>query len=99
MKVGSEGEFSAVVRRVLEYYPIFEEILQDCNEFCQISDRVQDFLVEYLGDAYDDYRELKENIEDIQVSKKRLFGKRKISLFPDKLIVFLYLKNDSFLWN
>ena len=60
------------------------------------NDRVQDFLVEYLDDTYDDPKELRENIENIEVSKKRLFGKRKSSLFPDKLIVFLYSKMIRF---
>ena len=90
IKIGSEEKFFVVVRRVFEYYPIFEETLQDCDEYDQISDRVQDFLVEYLDDAYDDPKELRENIENIQVLKKRLFGKRLIDFF-------LVFKNDSFL--
>ena len=65
MKIGSEEKFFAVVHRVLEYYPLFEETLQDFNEFDQISDRVQDFLVEYLDDVYDDPKELRENIGNI----------------------------------
>ena len=96
MKIKSEEKFFAVVHRVLEYYPIFEETLQNCDEYDQISDRVQDFLVEYLDDAYDDPKELRENTENIQVSKKRLFGKRKSSPFPNKLIVFLYSKMICF---
>ena len=96
IKIGSEEKFFVVVRRVFEYYPIFEETLQDCDEYDQISDRVQDFLVEYLDDAYDDPKELRENIENIQVLKKRLFGKRKTSLFPDKLIFFFYSKMIRF---
>ena len=43
MKIGSEEKFFAAVRRVLEYFPIFEETLQDCDEYDQISDRVQIF--------------------------------------------------------
>ena len=54
MKIGSEQKLFAVVRRVLEYCSIFEETLQGCDEYNQISDRVQDFLVEYLDDACDD---------------------------------------------
>ena len=96
MKIGSEQKLFAVVRRVLEYYSIFEETLQGCDEYDQISDRVQDFLVEYLDDACDDPKELRENIENIQMPKKRLFGKKKTSLFPDKLIVFLYSKMIRF---
>ena len=96
MKIGSEEKLFAVVRRVLEYYPIFAKTLHDCDEFDQFSDRVQDFLVEYLDDAYYDPRELKKNIENIQVSKKRSFGKRKTSLFPDKVTVFLYSKMIRF---
>ena len=95
MKIKSEEKFFAVVHRVLEYYPIFEETLQNCDEYDQISDRVQDFLFEYLDDAYDP-KELRENTENIQVSKKRLFGKRKSSPFPNKLIVFLYSKMICF---
>ena len=77
MKIGSEEKFFAVVCRVLEYYPIYEEILQHYDEYDQISDRFQDFLVEYLDDTYDDPKELRESIENIQVSKKRLSGKKK----------------------
>ena len=43
IKIGSEEKFFAAVRRVLEYFPIFEETLQDCDEYDQISDRVQIF--------------------------------------------------------
>ena len=79
MKIGSEEKFFAVVRGVLEYYPIFEETLQDCDEYDQISDRVQDFLVEYLDDAYDDSKELRENIANIQVPKKDYLLKEKVA--------------------
>ena len=79
IKIGSEEKFFAVVRVVFEYYPIFEETLQDCDEYDQISDRVQDFLVEYLDDAYDDSKELRENIANIQVLKKDYLLKEKLA--------------------
>ena len=96
MKIGSEEKFFSVVHRVLEYYSIFAKTLHDCDEYDQISDRVQDFLVEYLDDGSNDPGELREDIENIQVSKKRSFGKRKTSIFPDKVIVFLYSKMICF---
>ena len=79
IKIGSEEKFFVVVRRVFEYYPIFEETLQDCDEYDQISDRVQDFLVEYLDDAYNDSKELRENIANIQVPKKDYLLKEKVA--------------------
>lgn len=65
MKIESQKKVSKVVHRVLEYYPLFEEAMQGCNEYDKKSD--QDFLIEYVDDTSDDLKELKENIENIDV--------------------------------
>ena len=81
MTIESEEKYSEIVHKVLEYYPVFEEALEDCDEYNEICEEVKDFLVDYLNDAYDDLKELKENIQCIEVSKKKdLILKKKIFL-------------------
>ena len=72
MTIESEEKYSEIVHKVLEYYPVFEEALEDCDEYNEICEEVKDFLVDYLNDAYDDLKELKENIQCIEVSKKKI---------------------------
>ena len=56
----------------MEYYPIFEEALGDsCDEYGKICEQVQDVLVDYLHYTFDNLKELKDNIECIEISKKR----------------------------
>ena len=71
MKIESQKKVSKVVHRVLEYYPLFEEAMQDCDEYDKTSEQIQDFLIEYVDDTFDDLKELKENIKNIEVSKKK----------------------------
>ena len=85
MKIESQKKVSKVVHRVLEYYPLFEEAMQGCNEYDKKSD--QDFLIEYVDDTSDDLKELKENIENIEVSKKKDLVTMKLEKFKKKHLV------------
>ena len=75
MNIESKEKYSEIVYKVLEYYPIFEEALGDCcDEYDEICEQVQDSLVDYLDDAFDKLKELKDNIECIEISKKKRFN-------------------------
>ena len=83
MKIKTIEGYSDIVYKVLEYYQIFEEALEDYTEYNQLCETIKDFLVDYIDDAYDDLIELKENIYYVEVPKeKRIFGmKRKRQIY------------------
>ena len=67
-KIESEEKLSEVIDKVLEYYPIFEKALGDCDKYDEVCDRIQDFLEDFLHDVFNNPKELKDNIECIEVS-------------------------------
>ena len=98
MNIENEKKYSEVVYKMLEYYPIFEEALEDCDEHDEVCEQVKDFLVDCLDDDDDDFdnlKELRDNIDHIEFPKKKIRLEKK-SLFPDKLTAFLYSSIVSF---
>ena len=95
MNLDSEEKLLEIIEKVLAkffFYPTFENELRDCDENDQVSERsesIQDFLVDHLKDGFDSLKELQDNIECIDIPKKR-FRSYKKKLFSDKLLVFLY---------
>lgn len=67
-KIESEEKLSEVIDKVLEYYPIFEKALGDCDKYDEVCDRIQDFLEDFLDDVFNNPKELKDNIECKEVS-------------------------------
>lgn len=51
----------------IECYPLFEEALEDCDEYDYLCDRIRDFLIDDLYEFYDNVRELRDNINYIEV--------------------------------
>lgn len=51
----------------IECYPLFEEALEDRDEYDYLCDRIRDFLIDDLYDFYDNLRELRDNINYIEV--------------------------------
>ena len=56
-----------ILRRLIEFYPLFESTLQD-GEIC---DKVGDFLPEDLDNCYYTFQDLKEEKNHILIPKKR----------------------------
>ena len=83
MNVDSEEKLLEIIEKMLDFYPTFENELGDCDENDQISERsesIQDFLVDHLKDGFDSLKELQDNIECIDIPKKR-FGSYKKKLY------------------
>ena len=51
----------------IECYPLFEEALEDRDEYDYLCDRIRDFLIDDLYEFYDNLRELRDNINYIEV--------------------------------
>ena len=51
----------------IECYPLFEEALEDRDEYDYLCDRIRDFLIDDLYDFYDNLREFRDNINYIEV--------------------------------
>ena len=51
----------------IECYPLFEEALEDRDEYDYLCDRIRDFLIDDLYEFYDNLRELRDNINHIEV--------------------------------
>lgn len=47
------------------------EALVDCYEYDEIFEEVKFFLTDYLDDAHDNLKELKDNTECIEIQKKK----------------------------
>ena len=59
-----------------------------------ICDEVRNFLVEDLNDCYTTIKELREDIYYVPVPKKAFSSKK--TLFPEKLLAFLYSTMSTF---
>lgn len=51
----------------IECYPLFEEALEDRDEYDYLCDRIRDFLIDDSYDFYDNLREFRDNINYIEV--------------------------------
>ena len=52
-----------ILYRLLEFYPLFETVLDDGH----VSDEVRNFLVEDLSDCYETFNELRNDIQHVSV--------------------------------
>ena len=82
MNIENEENYEDIIRRLIEYYPLFENAIQE-DDMC---DEVMNFLLEDLNNYYSTLEELR---EEISIPKKRFNLKK--TLFSEKLIAFLYL--------
>ena len=89
MNTGSEEKYAEIVRQALKFFLFFVEALVDCYEYDEIFEEVKYFLTDYLDDAYDNLKELKDNTECIEIQKKK---KKKTCLKKR----FFFLKNCSY---
>ena len=90
MNIENKENYKENLRKLIEFYPLFESALQEgemCNE-------VRDFLLEDLDSFYSTFQDLREDINHISVPKKRSASKK--TLFSEKLIAFLYSSMVNF---
>ena len=90
MNIENEENYEEILRRLIEFYPLFENALQE-GELC---DEVRYFLLEDLNNCYPTLQDLREDINHISIPKKRFASKK--TLFSEKLIAFLYSNMVNF---
>ena len=90
MIIENKENYEEILRRLIEFYPLFESALQD-GKICY---EVRDFLLEDLNNCYSTFQDLREEINHISIPKKR-FASKKV-LFSEKLIAFLYSSMVNF---
>ena len=91
MNIESKENYKEILRRLIEFYPLFESALQD-GEIC---DKVRDFLLEDLDNCYSTFQDLREEINHVSIPKKRFASKK--TRFSEKLIAFLCSRMVNFL--
>ena len=81
MEISNIEDYKEILFRLLNIHHHFEEALQDgaCN------DEVRDFMVDNLNDMYDNFADLRTDIEKVNIPKKPFARKP----FPEKIIAFL----------
>ena len=84
MNIENQENYEEILRRPIEFYPLFESALQD-GKICY---EVRDFWLEDLNNCYSTFQDLREEINHISIPKKRFASKK--ALFSEKLIAFLY---------
>ena len=84
MNIENEENYEDIICRLIEYYPLFGNAIQE-GDMC---DKVMSFPLEDLKNCYSTLEELREETDHISFLKKR-FNSKKI-LFSEKLIAFLY---------
>ena len=87
MNIESEEKLLEIIEKVLYFYPPFENELGDFDENNQLLESIQDFLVDHLKDDFHNLKELKDNIECIDIPKKR-FGSYKKKIFLTNYLCF-----------
>ena len=90
MNIENEENYEEILLRLIEFYPLFENALQE-GELC---DEVRYFLLEDLNNCYPTLQDLREDINHISIPKKRFASKK--TLFSEKLIAFLYSNMVNF---
>ena len=67
MKIENEKNYEEIRCRLIEFYPLFENALQE-GELC---DEARDFLLEDLDNCYPAFQDLREEINHISIPKKK----------------------------
>ena len=55
MDIETEEKYTEIIYRLMEYYPLFENAIEDGDDICE---KVTSFLVEDLNDCYSMLQEL-----------------------------------------
>ena len=63
MEIETEEKYTEIVQRLLEFYPLFEKVLDDGD----VADEVRNFLLEDSDDCYSTLHELKEEIHHVSL--------------------------------
>ena len=95
MNTGSEEKYAEIVRQALKFFLFFVEALVDCYEYDEIFEEVKYFLTDYLDDAYDNLKELKDNTECIEIQKRFFFLKNCSYSSTQKLLNFVKLTRSK----
>ena len=76
MNIENEENYEDIIRRLIEYYPLFEVAIQE-GDMC---DEVRNFLLEDLKNCYSTLEELREEIDHISIPRRDLIRKKLYSL-------------------
>ena len=93
MEISNIEDYKKILFILLNIHHHFEAALQDgaCN------DEIRDFMVDNLNDMYDNFADLKTDIEKVIIAKKPFSYKSQ--LFSEKIIAFLYSNMVKFCRN
>ena len=72
MKIENEENYEEILRRLIQFYPLFENVLQEG----ELWDEVRNFMLEDLDNNYSSLQDLREEIDHISVPKKRFASKK-----------------------
>ena len=72
MNIENQKNYEEILLKLIEFYLLFENALQD-GELC---DEVRDFMLEDLNNCYSTFQDLREEIDHISIPKRRLPKKK-----------------------
>ena len=72
MKIENEKNYEEIRCRLIEFYPLFENALQQG----ELRDEVRAFLLEDLDNCYPAFQDLREEINHISIPKKKIAPKK-----------------------
>ena len=93
MNIENQKKYEETLRKLIGFYPLFENALQG-GKLC---DKVTDFMLEDLNNCYSTCQDLREEIDHISIPKRRFASKK--TLFSEKMIAFLYSSMINFCKN
>ena len=89
LEIEKLGDYSDIIYRLANHFEEFEEFVENQTS----SDNVRDF---FDPEEFDTFRDLKEEIEKIDIPKRR--SAKKCLIFKDILVAFLYARFISFVY-
>ena len=90
MNIENEENYEEILRRLIQFYPLFENALQEG----ELSNKLRNFMLEDLDNNYSSLQDLREEIDHISTPKKRFTSKK--TLFSEKLLAFFYSSMVNF---
>ena len=72
MNIENEENYEEILGRLIQFYPLFENALQEG----ELSNKLRNFILEDLDNNYSSLQDLREEIDHISVPEKRFASKK-----------------------